>query len=106
MPATRNRMIGSPRGSGPPQPKPRAQIRLSVSCARTRTRPTIDHGSASPISLIDPADTRSVRLAQRLGERLEGEATIRGHQVAVYGLPRSAWRLAETSLRRRQGLPE
>lgn len=44
------------------------------------------------ISLIDPANTRSVRLAQRLGERLEGEATIRGHPVAVYGLARSAWR--------------
>ena len=43
------------------------------------------------ISLIDPDNTRSVRLAQRLGERLEGEATIRGHRVAVYGLARSAW---------------
>jgi RimJ/RimL family protein N-acetyltransferase len=43
------------------------------------------------ISLIDPGNTRSVRLAQRLGERLEGEATIRGHHVAIYGLARSAW---------------
>jgi len=29
------------------------------------------------VSLIDPANTRSVRLALRLGERFEGEATIR-----------------------------
>jgi RimJ/RimL family protein N-acetyltransferase len=42
------------------------------------------------ISLIDPGNTRSVRLAQRLGGRLEGEATIRGHHVAIYGLARSA----------------
>jgi RimJ/RimL family protein N-acetyltransferase len=51
-------------------------------------------GWARVISLIDPANTRSVRLAERLGERLEGEATIRGHRVAVYALPRSAWRAA------------
>jgi RimJ/RimL family protein N-acetyltransferase len=46
------------------------------------------------ISLIDPANTRSVRLAVRLGERLEGETTLRGHRVAVYALSRSAWRAA------------
>jgi RimJ/RimL family protein N-acetyltransferase len=51
-------------------------------------------GWARVISLIDPANTRSVRLAERLGERLEGEAMIRGHPVAVYALPRSAWRAA------------
>src|SRR5438128_10150312 len=51
-------------------------------------------GWARVISLIDHANTRSVRLAERLGERLEGEATIRGHRVAVYALPRSAWRAA------------
>jgi RimJ/RimL family protein N-acetyltransferase len=49
---------------------------------------------ARVISLIDPTNARSVRLAERLGERLEGEATIRGHRVAVYSLSRSAWRAA------------
>ncbi len=44
------------------------------------------------ISLIDPANTRSVRLAERLGERLDGEVVARGHRVAVYALARSAWR--------------
>jgi RimJ/RimL family protein N-acetyltransferase len=46
------------------------------------------------ISLIDPANARSVRLAERLGERWAGEATVRGHRVAVYALERSAWRAA------------
>lgn len=42
------------------------------------------------ISLIDPRNIRSVRLAARLGGRLEGEATVRGHSVAVYAVERSA----------------
>jgi RimJ/RimL family protein N-acetyltransferase len=46
------------------------------------------------ISLIDPANTRSVRLAERLGERSEGEAVVRGHRVVVYALVSSAWRAA------------
>jgi RimJ/RimL family protein N-acetyltransferase len=54
-------------------------------------------GWSRVISLIDPANTRSLRLAERLGERLEGNATIRGHRVAVYALPVSAWRAAGTS---------
>jgi RimJ/RimL family protein N-acetyltransferase len=43
------------------------------------------------ISLIDPANIRSIRLAQRIGERLEGETTVRGHRVAVYALAKSEW---------------
>jgi RimJ/RimL family protein N-acetyltransferase len=46
------------------------------------------------ISLIDPANTRSVRLAERLGERSDGEAVVRGHRVVVYALVSSAWRAA------------
>jgi RimJ/RimL family protein N-acetyltransferase len=45
-------------------------------------------------SLIDPANIRSVRLAERLGELLVGEAVVHGHRVAVYALERSAWRAA------------
>jgi RimJ/RimL family protein N-acetyltransferase len=43
------------------------------------------------ISLIDPANARSVRLAERLGERLAGTATVRGHCLSVYALERAAW---------------
>ncbi len=46
------------------------------------------------ISLIDPQNTRSVRLAERLGERFEGETTVRRHRVAVYAIEKSAWRAA------------
>jgi RimJ/RimL family protein N-acetyltransferase len=44
------------------------------------------------ISLIDPANVRSIRLAERIGERLEGGTTVRGHRVAVYALAKSDWR--------------
>ncbi len=43
------------------------------------------------ISLIDPANSRSIHLAERIGERLERETTVRGHRVAVYALTKSDW---------------
>jgi RimJ/RimL family protein N-acetyltransferase len=43
------------------------------------------------ISLIDPANRRSIRLAERLGERFESEVEVRGHPVGLYGLDRGAW---------------
>jgi RimJ/RimL family protein N-acetyltransferase len=46
------------------------------------------------ISLIDPANTRSIRLAARLGERFDGEELVYGRRVKVYALLRSAWRAA------------
>jgi RimJ/RimL family protein N-acetyltransferase len=48
-------------------------------------------GWSRAVSLIDPANTRSVRRAERLGERFERHATVRGHRVAVYAIERSAW---------------
>lgn len=41
------------------------------------------------ISLIDPANQRSIRLAERLGERFEKEVQVRGHRVAMYSIARS-----------------
>lgn len=49
------------------------------------------------VSLIDPANTPSIRLATRLGERYEREITIRGHTVALYALDRASWRAAPHS---------
>jgi RimJ/RimL family protein N-acetyltransferase len=43
------------------------------------------------ISLIDPDNIRSVRLAERLGEEPDGEATIHGCRAIVYALTRSRW---------------
>jgi len=44
------------------------------------------------ISVIDPENLRSVRLAERLGERLEGEIEVRGHRVCLYSIERDSWR--------------
>lgn len=43
------------------------------------------------ISLIDPDNHRSIRLAERLGERREGEVTVRGHCLSVYAIDRESW---------------
>jgi RimJ/RimL family protein N-acetyltransferase len=46
------------------------------------------------ISLIDPENHRSIRLAERLGERFEQEVTLRGHRLSLYAIHRDAWRAA------------
>lgn len=42
------------------------------------------------ISMIDPDNIRSIRLAERLGERLEGEIVLRGHRLSLYALDRDS----------------
>jgi RimJ/RimL family protein N-acetyltransferase len=44
------------------------------------------------MSLIDPQNHRSIRLAQRLGERFEREVKVRGYRVALYSIDRASWR--------------
>jgi RimJ/RimL family protein N-acetyltransferase len=44
------------------------------------------------ISLIHPDNAASIRVAERLGERHEGEAEVLGMTVRVYGIDRSARR--------------
>ena len=46
------------------------------------------------ISMVDPANHRSIRVAERLGERREGEITLRGHRLLLYAIDRDAWRAA------------
>jgi RimJ/RimL family protein N-acetyltransferase len=38
------------------------------------------------ISLIDPANANSIRVAEKLGEVVEGEATVGGHRLLVYAV--------------------
>jgi RimJ/RimL family protein N-acetyltransferase len=47
------------------------------------------------ISLIDPANTLSIRVAERLGEHLEGKALLphTRKEALVYGLSREQWLL-------------
>lgn len=40
------------------------------------------------ISLIDPANVASIRVAERIGERLSGEVEVGGHRLLVYRIDR------------------
>jgi RimJ/RimL family protein N-acetyltransferase len=41
------------------------------------------------ISLIDPNNTNSIRVAERVGEKLDGETTIGENRVLVYAISKS-----------------
>ena len=40
------------------------------------------------ISLIHPENKASIRVAERLGEKLEGKTELMGHDVLIYGIDR------------------
>lgn len=40
------------------------------------------------ISLIDPANVASIRVAERIGETVEGEVEVAGYRSLVYGIRR------------------
>jgi RimJ/RimL family protein N-acetyltransferase len=42
------------------------------------------------VSLIHPENRASIRVAERLGERLEGQTEIFGHAALIYGIHRGA----------------
>lgn len=43
------------------------------------------------ISLIAPANTASIKVAERLGEQVEGQTELFGKEVLVYGVARERW---------------
>ena len=43
------------------------------------------------ISLIAPDNVASIRVAERLGERVEGETTVMERGVLIYGINREQW---------------
>ena len=49
-------------------------------------------GQTHVISLIDPNNTNSIRVAERLGERPEGEWEVFGTKVVIHGIDRDEWR--------------
>jgi RimJ/RimL family protein N-acetyltransferase len=51
-------------------------------------------GWSRAASLIAPLNLRSIRLAERLGERFERHLLLRGHEVSVYAIERAHWRAA------------
>ena len=46
------------------------------------------------ISLIAPANVNSIKVAERLGEKVEGETEVLGRRVFIYGIGRDEWRKA------------
>src|SRR6476659_2064690 len=44
------------------------------------------------VSLIHPDNTPSRRVAEKLGESVEGETVVMGMPVLIYGITREAWR--------------
>ncbi|HVF44658.1 MAG TPA: GNAT family N-acetyltransferase [Pyrinomonadaceae bacterium] len=49
-------------------------------------------GQTRVISLIDPNNANSIRVAERLGERPEGEWEVFGMKVVIHGIGRDEWR--------------
>jgi RimJ/RimL family protein N-acetyltransferase len=47
-------------------------------------------GARHIISLIEPRNARSIRVAEKLGMSQEGEIELRGHSLRIYGLDLSA----------------
>jgi RimJ/RimL family protein N-acetyltransferase len=43
------------------------------------------------VSLIHPENRASIRVAERLGERLEGQTQIVGIETLIYGIRRAEW---------------
>ncbi|VEP15270.1 GCN5-related N-acetyltransferase [Hyella patelloides LEGE 07179] len=43
------------------------------------------------VSLIHPGNTRSIRVAEKLGEQLQDKTEVYGKEVLVYGIDRSAF---------------
>jgi len=48
-------------------------------------------GREHVISLIHPQNKNSIRVAERLGEKLEGETEVSGIGVLIYGISREMW---------------
>jgi RimJ/RimL family protein N-acetyltransferase len=54
-------------------------------------------GREHVISLIHPDNKNSIRVAERLGEKLEGGTQLFGNDVLIYGVGRDAWRAADAA---------
>jgi len=73
-------------------PIPSARV-LGRGFATEAARAALDHAFAAlhrdhVISLIDPRNESSKRVADRLGEKIDGETEIDGHRLIVYGISR------------------
>lgn len=60
----------------------------SEAAARCRDFAFQEMGRDHLISLIDPANVASIRVAERIGETLQGETTVGDYHLLVYGVRR------------------
>ena len=51
-------------------------------------------GREHVISLIHPENVNSIRVAERIGETVEGQTEVMGVPVLIYGISRDTWRAA------------
>ena len=51
-----------------------------------------DLGRDHVISVIQPENAASIRVAERIGERIERRMELSGREVLIYGVDRDAWR--------------
>ena len=47
------------------------------------------------VSLINPDNKPSIKVAERLGEKLEGKTKLFGNEVLIYGIDRAEWRASD-----------
>src|SRR2546423_2357249 len=59
--------------------------RRALECAFT------EMGRDHVISCIAPANVASTKVAERLGERVEGKTELMGNEVLIYGISREEW---------------
>lgn len=64
---------------------------------RALTYAFTEMGREYVISLIHPENQASIRVAERLGERLEGRTELLGPSVLIYGVDREGWASRLTS---------
>ena len=58
---------------------------------RALTYAFTDLGRDHVISLIAPANVASAKVAERLGEKVEGRTELFGNEVLIYGIGREQW---------------
>jgi RimJ/RimL family protein N-acetyltransferase len=46
------------------------------------------------ISLIDPGNGPSIKVAERLGEKVEGKTELFGREILIYGIDRAEWQVS------------
>ena len=66
----------------------RGALNATEGASRALAHAFAEMGRDHVISLIAPDNVASIKVAERLGETVEGETEIFGHSVLIYGVTR------------------